>query len=234
MDPYKVLGVSPDASEEEIKKAYRTLSKKYHPDLNINNPDKDLYTEKFKQVQNAYETIMDMKKHGGSYQYQQQYQQNPYGNQQYQYRTYADFSDFFRDFANGSFTGQQYRSDGNMYYSAVRNYIQQGQYQEAWNILTQISDRQSQWFYYAAICHLGMGNNATAQEYANTAYSMEPNNPAYRQLVQQIQSGRTRYRTYSANYQNPMSSYASCCYRVMLINCILNCCCSGGRFFCCL
>ena len=53
-DPYQVLGISRDATDEEIKKAYRNLSRRYHPDANVNNPNKDLYTEKFKQVQNAY------------------------------------------------------------------------------------------------------------------------------------------------------------------------------------
>ena len=57
-DPYSVLGVSQDASDEEIKKAYRRLSRKYHPDANINNPDKDKAEEKFKEVQQAYDQIM--------------------------------------------------------------------------------------------------------------------------------------------------------------------------------
>lgn len=58
-DPYKILGVSRDASDEEIKKAYRALSRKYHPDANINNPNAAQAEEKFKEVQAAYKSIMD-------------------------------------------------------------------------------------------------------------------------------------------------------------------------------
>ena len=57
-DPYQVLGVSQDASEEEIKKAYRKLSRMYHPDANINNPNKAQAEEKFKEIQQAYQQIM--------------------------------------------------------------------------------------------------------------------------------------------------------------------------------
>ena len=57
-DPYSVLGVSRDASEEEIKKAYKALSRKYHPDANINNPNRDQAEEKFKEIQAAYQQIM--------------------------------------------------------------------------------------------------------------------------------------------------------------------------------
>ena len=58
-DPYEVLGVPRNASQEEIKKAYRELSRKYHPDSYANNPLADLAEEKFKEVQDAYQQIMN-------------------------------------------------------------------------------------------------------------------------------------------------------------------------------
>ena len=71
-DPYSILGVSRNASDDEVKKAYRNLSRKYHPDSNVNNPNKDLAEEKFKQIQAAYEQIMNERTGGSTY-------QNPYG-----------------------------------------------------------------------------------------------------------------------------------------------------------
>ena len=66
-DPYRVLGVSRNASDDEIKRAYRTLSRKYHPDANINNPNKAQAEEKFKEVQQAYDQIMKEKQQGSTY-----------------------------------------------------------------------------------------------------------------------------------------------------------------------
>ena len=60
-DPYQVLGISSSATDEEVKKAYRELSRKYHPDTYVNNPLSDLAEEKFKEVQEAYQQIMDMR-----------------------------------------------------------------------------------------------------------------------------------------------------------------------------
>ena len=74
MDPYKVLGVSPNASDDEIKQAYRALAKKYHPDNYVNNPIADLAAEKMTEINSAYEMIQKMRSgqatesaDGGSY-----------------------------------------------------------------------------------------------------------------------------------------------------------------------
>ena len=67
LDPYSVLGVPRNASDDEIKKAYRKLSRKYHPDANINNPNKAQAEERFKEVQQAYDQIMKEKQQGYSY-----------------------------------------------------------------------------------------------------------------------------------------------------------------------
>ena len=63
-NPYDVLGIPENASDEEIKKAYRKLSRKYHPDANVNNPNKDQAEEKFKEIQQAYQQIMKEKEQG--------------------------------------------------------------------------------------------------------------------------------------------------------------------------
>ena len=88
MNPYDILGISSDASDEEVKKAYRRLSKKYHPDANIGSPHQAEYTEKFKEVQNAYKTIMDARKNGTQASFNGQYQ-NQTGQEAYAYNQAA-------------------------------------------------------------------------------------------------------------------------------------------------
>ena len=63
-NPYEVLGVSPDASDEEIKKAYRELAKKYHPDNYANSPLADVAEQKMKEVNEAYDEINRMRQKG--------------------------------------------------------------------------------------------------------------------------------------------------------------------------
>ena len=79
-DPFQILGVSRDASEEEIKRAYRKLAKQYHPDVNKTAGAE----EKFKEIQTAYQQALDYKKGGGqswqNYGGYQNYQQSSYQN----------------------------------------------------------------------------------------------------------------------------------------------------------
>lgn len=78
-DPYEVLGISPRATDEEVKKAYREMVKKYHPDRYVNNPLAELAQEKFREVQGAYDTIMQERSSGIPHQTQGQNQYGPYG-----------------------------------------------------------------------------------------------------------------------------------------------------------
>lgn len=57
-DPYKVLGVSPNASDDQIREAYRALARKYHPDNFVDNPLSDLAGEKMQEINDAYDEIM--------------------------------------------------------------------------------------------------------------------------------------------------------------------------------
>ena len=112
-DPYKILGVSRDASDEEIKKAYRALSRKYHPDANINNPNKAQAEEMFKTVQQAYNQIMKEKENAASGSYG--YNAGGYGYdgdaQNRGQGAYGDFGDFGGFWGYGPF-GYGYNQGG--------------------------------------------------------------------------------------------------------------------------
>ncbi len=68
-DPYKVLGISPDASDDQVKAAYREMARKYHPDQYGDNPLSDLAQEKMQEINEAYDAIVKMRKEGGQNHY---------------------------------------------------------------------------------------------------------------------------------------------------------------------
>lgn len=65
-DPYSILGIRPDATDDEVKSAYRALARKYHPDNYSNNPLSELAEEKMQEINEAYDAIVRMRKSGGS------------------------------------------------------------------------------------------------------------------------------------------------------------------------
>ena len=111
-DPYSVLGISPSATDDEVKRAYRELSRKYHPDSYVDNPLSELAEEKFKEVQEAYSAIMDTRAAGGQG-YQQGYQQSgPNYQQGYQQGNQGPYNQYNR---------QSYQNYGNGYGRSYNN-----------------------------------------------------------------------------------------------------------------
>lgn len=209
MDPYQVLGVSRGASEDEIKKAYRNLSRKYHPDSNINNPNKEKIEEKFKQVQQAYQIIMDEKRGNTA----------SYGG--YSKGGFGDFGGF------GQRQQSEYQSQDDIYYKAAENYIRSRSFKEALNVLNSISNRKARWFYLNAIANSGIGNNITAIEHAKVAVQMEPDNIQYRRLVMQLEGNGQWYQDMGSDYGNVFTMDTSSCGRWCLGMALCNICCPG-------
>ena len=216
-DPYQVLGISRDATDEEIKKAYRNLSRKYHPDANINNPNKAQAEEKFKEVQRAYDDIMKVKNGRGD------------DNTDYRQRNgYGGYGGFGGGYAYG---GQSSSEGSPDYMRSAAAYIRAGYYKEAINVLNQVTERNAQWYYYSAIANWAMGNNVIAKEHTNTAVRMEPDNWEYREMLSHMESGAAWYRERSAPFG---SGYGNdhLCMKLCLVNMFCNLCCGGGGVCC--
>lgn len=214
-DPYKVLGISPDASDDEVKKAYRELTKRYHPDL---NPGDQNAAAKMNEINAAYDQIKNGGGQQGPYAQAGQYQQS-YGS----YGGYGNWSDW------GGWGGAQTRQSERSEYTAARNYIRNGMYREALNALSGVPfpERDGRWFYLTAAANMYMGNKVSALENAKRAVEIEPDNREYRILLEQLQGGGDFYDNYTTTYSTGFSPGNLC-----MTMCALNMCC-GRHFFCC-
>ena len=235
-DPYKVLGLSPGASQEEVTRAYRQLAKQYHPDL---NPGDEEAARKMSEINAAYEQIKSGKTGpGGSYGgygqeswgsyggqggggYWGQSQEGPYGGYRQQEQDRGFYGGFgpFGPFGFGWWQFGGGGPSGDSVYDPVVHYIQNGYYQQAINALEGISQRDARWYYYSALANYYMGNTVTAMAHAKIAVQKEPGNMQYVQLLNQIQSGGRAYQQQKMAYGGGMDNvclgclFCLCCCR---------------------
>lgn len=204
-DPYKVLGVSPDASDEEIKRAYRRLAKQYHPDL---NPGDEAAAKKMQEINAAYEQIKNPEKNTGA-------GQSGYGGYG-GYGSYDPFGGYGRSYSEQSY--------GDQYQRAAYQYIRMGRYAEARNTLSNCTQKNAQWYYLSALANDGLGNQVTALEHIRKAVSMEPDNMVYLRTLQNIENGGATYRQQAGGFGGFQMRTNPC---MGILWCLL------ARVFCC-
>lgn len=165
-DPYKVLGVSPDATDDEVKRAYRELARKYHPDNYNGNPLADLVEEKMKEINEAYDTIQKMRAsgHGSS-------------------GSYGDTSSY-----GGS-------SDGTEGLARARTLINSGRFSEAELLIDAVpaAERGAEWNYLKGCLLTQRGWYFDAQKSFETACYMDPNNAEYRSALEKLRQNSSSF-----------------------------------------
>ncbi len=205
-DPYKVLGVSPDASDDEIKKAYRQLARKYHPDKYRDSDLADLASEKMKEVNAAYEQIKQMRESGGKGKSKNQ--------------------------GGYNYDGQSSSSDPA--YAEIRRNISSGNIGRAEQLLYSVEDqnRGAEWNFLMGCVMARRGNFVDAQRYFDIACSIDPYNNEYRAAQNEL---RNRANGYGGSYRTTNSGGCSACDMCTGLMCADCCCecCGGDLISCC-
>lgn len=240
IDPYKVLGVSPGASQDEIKKAYRKKAKEYHPDLHPNDPGA---ARKMNEVNEAYDLLQNPEKYRAKQEQEQKRQQQQYRsnyggygqtghqgtNQGYGWYQgaggwYSDFGGF--DFGDiFGFGTRKYdtmphpqSSDPNELVRAI-NAVNSGRYHDAVTILSQMTSpyRNARWYYVSAVAHHGIGDTVRAQDLLQKAVQMESENPVYKQLLREYSSENQTRSAYSGTvyFHSPFNSIIKIIFGIM-------------------
>lgn len=203
-DPYKVLGVSPTATDDEIKKAYYELARKYHPDNYSGSDLADLAEEKMKEVNEAYDQIKDMRENGGSaggsYSGGGSYAGGAYGGGAY----------------GGSYTGA---TSGPLY--EAKRLISAGNYANANIVLESVptAERNGEWHYLKAIVLLRHGAYFEAKRHLDEACRLDPGNPVFAQARAQMNGSN-----FSSDTTRTVGDETlDICTALMCANCLCNC-----------
>ena len=189
--PYEVLGVSPDASDDEIKKAYRALVRKYHPDKYRDSDLADLANEKMKEINAAYEEIQKMRGSG----------KNKKG-------------------SGESYNGNPNASGSTQQFSDIRRMINQNNIQEAESILRSMdpSMQNAEWHFLMGCIALKRGFYTDAQTLFDRACGMDPHNAEYRNARDQL---RARSSSYGSGYHTASNTdtACNCCSNLICADC---------------
>ena len=219
-DPYKVLGISPSATDDEVKAAYRELAKKYHPDNYAGSPLADLANEKMKEVNEAYDTIMQQRKNAKT-----SGQTGGYAGQQ----------------PGGGYTGGY---SGNFYgnqsgFNDVRSLLMAGRMADAEQILNGVpmEGRNAEWFFLKGTVLYRRGWLEDAYNHFSRACQMDPGNAEYRAAMNQVTNQRGgMYGGYNPN-AGMGGGTAGCgpCDACCGLMCMDSCCecCGGDLVPCC-
>ena len=203
-DPYKVLNISPNASDDDVKHAYRELARKYHPDNYLNNPLADLAQEKMKEINEAYDQIQKQRKSGSAY----QSAQSASGGYHYGYSTSG--SDPLMD--------------------RIRMAINRGDITQAERLLGEVPAHNAQWHFLMGIVCSRRGWMDDARRYLKTACDMDPTNEEYRSALNMFAANQS-YRPVGYRQTGTMTYDNNECMRLCTA---LSCCAlSGGRCLIC-
>lgn len=215
-DPYQVLGVSPSATDEQIKNAYRELARKYHPDNYANNPLADLAQEKMKEINEAYDQIQRQRKQQQSY--------NSAGN----------------GYSRQSYGGQSYANQGRSQFADIRQLLNANRISDAEELLEGIpaQRRDAEWYYLRGRVFYVRGWLDQAYSYYMRANQMNPTNAEYQtalnQLMWQRNTGRPSNGSYGGEYRNVQAGGCSGCDMCSGLVCADCCCeCMGGDLISC-
>lgn len=212
-DPYKILGVPEDASDEEIKKAYRELARKYHPDNYHDNPLEDLAQEKMKEINAAYEQITKERASGRR-------TGGAYGGGSYGYGGYQSY---------GGYGSSQSYSGQSSVLQQARIAINTGNISRAEALLANYSDHNAEWNFLKGVVCYRRGWMDEALRYYRTAVQMDPGNAEYRQALDYMEG------TDDMAYR-PGGSFGTLCSGNPCLSmcCLYTLCSSGGYWwFCC-